>query len=324
MDIRNRLADVDRIRCRILQDFLKMVICPNWRENLFEYVKNQITQNQNISVYKPIYNKMKDEGISNYCIEYMDATAIIAVIKYSGIVIVARSVKDELDIIRKDRNASLPHLNSNEKNDELYLRGIISLLNLMDLIRIIDNEETSIDETLRKDFRQKYIVELEKLKNLLDDERIRYVVMRREVEKDIKAIMDASTPQKEWVFRNLMESYHALNMAKRHDEYTQEKVYLFYTMASEAGIKEAYSMASNIIVFRGNASDLEKQLKRMLDDEEQDRSQTVIEDINHYLDYNLTGKQNDITEGLLDIIEIVRKKGHSVVKNEQGKYVIIQ
>ncbi len=327
MDIRNRLADVDGLRCKTLQDFLKMVIRPNWKEDLYKYVKVQVEQNQYLTTYKPMYSKMKDIGVDNYAIDYMDVSAIIAVILYTGIANVSSEVKRELKAIHNDRNNSSSHLNENEPNEELYLRGIVSLLNLKDFVRTVDDKETEIDEAIRDEYRKKYIKEIQNLSDLLDDERISYIGMRREVEKDIKAVLediDARNKKgqdKYWTWINLSESYLAQYKAKRLDEYTQAKTYLFFKMASDAGITLAHDWAAFFSACKGISEDLEKRLLLMLADKERDLSRQVIENITQYM-MGEHGEARDITEGLRHIVDLVREKGHVVDQDENGYYYL--
>ena len=42
MNIRNRKADIEKLRCNICQDFLKMVIKPNWQDKLYAIAKDAI------------------------------------------------------------------------------------------------------------------------------------------------------------------------------------------------------------------------------------------------------------------------------------------
>lgn len=36
MDVRNRMADVIKLRCNVCQDFLKLIIDDNWQQFIYE------------------------------------------------------------------------------------------------------------------------------------------------------------------------------------------------------------------------------------------------------------------------------------------------
>lgn len=42
MEIRNRMPDVVKLRCNACQEFLKMVIKPNWQQRLYDIAKEAI------------------------------------------------------------------------------------------------------------------------------------------------------------------------------------------------------------------------------------------------------------------------------------------
>lgn len=45
MDVRNRMANVVKLRCNACQDFLKLVIQPNWQQNLYNKAEREVMNN---------------------------------------------------------------------------------------------------------------------------------------------------------------------------------------------------------------------------------------------------------------------------------------
>ncbi len=66
MEIRNRIANVMKLSCNTYQDFLKMVIKPDWQKKLYDIAKNAIVHNRYADNYRPAYKKMHDTKIDNY------------------------------------------------------------------------------------------------------------------------------------------------------------------------------------------------------------------------------------------------------------------
>ena len=65
MKIRNRMADVVELRCHICQSFLKMIVCEDWRQELYRFTQEKIK-----GPYKDNYIEqhkiMRKKGIENY------------------------------------------------------------------------------------------------------------------------------------------------------------------------------------------------------------------------------------------------------------------
>ena len=76
MEVRNRMADVVKLRCNACQDFLKMVIQPNWQAELYAIAKNAIDSNKFADNYIAAYEKMRDVGIENYSVDDMDVSIL--------------------------------------------------------------------------------------------------------------------------------------------------------------------------------------------------------------------------------------------------------
>lgn len=63
------MPDVAKLRGNACQEFLKMVIKPNWQQRLYDIAKEAIEHNRYADNYRPAYEKMRDIGIENYSID---------------------------------------------------------------------------------------------------------------------------------------------------------------------------------------------------------------------------------------------------------------
>ena len=173
MDIRNRMHDVVKLRCNACQDFLRMVIVPNWQQSLYNKAKYEVTTSTKLkNKYIPAYEKMRDFGIEEYSIDDMDVT-FISELLYSCPEIAPsdKRTKMAMSTLTDNRNAQ-DHSGENEDDEELYLRGLLDLVNLRNFIRTVDKYETTISDEKRLNFRKDYAKKIDDLKDLLDEERI--------------------------------------------------------------------------------------------------------------------------------------------------------
>ena len=159
MDVRNRMADVVKLRCNACQDFLRMILKTGWQQLLYNKAQNAVVNDTRYKdKYIATYEKMRDIGVSNYSVDDMDVTLIteLVIAKFNGMDAVQKSTKDALIQLRDDRNLT-NHSNENEDPDELYLRGLLALCNLRFFIRTVDKAEVTIADNSRLSYRQKYI-----------------------------------------------------------------------------------------------------------------------------------------------------------------------
>ena len=192
MKMRNRMPDVAKLRCNACQEFLKMVIKPNWQQRLYDIAKEAIEHNRYADNYRPAYEKMRNIGIENYSIDEMDVTFITQVVCFcSSIVSVQKQTKDALTKLRDDRNLT-NHSNENEEDEELYLRCLLSLCNLRSFVKAVDKFEINIDDADRLNYRNKYIPQIEELMDILDEERIALIQRTKDITKDINRLLSCS------------------------------------------------------------------------------------------------------------------------------------
>lgn len=87
MEIRNRMADVVKLRCNTCQDFLKMVIQFNWQKELYNIAQDDIEHNCHIDNYRYAYEKMCDIRIEKYSIDDMGVKFITQVVCFAVVLL---------------------------------------------------------------------------------------------------------------------------------------------------------------------------------------------------------------------------------------------
>lgn len=314
MDVRNRMADVVKLRCNVCQDFLKLVVVDDWKDRLYtraeQQVKNNLRYKDN---YKPIYNKMRDMGKDQYSIDEMDVTAISMIIQYCPDVTTAcGSTKDAVRQLTLDRNVTF-HSSENEPDDELYLRGILSLYNLRTFVSSVDMCETSIPDPIRQDFRIRSIKKIESLKEILDDERIELVQINKQMNKHINMILSSDNPLDKWVdIRKFYWDQDTLTENGHHDlDIT------FVLKASDLGVKEAHIPAA--IYCNKDLKSFEHRLLLAYNATITNRNDLIavgiVNEINHYLSKRY---EHILTEQMQIIINGLIEKGYPVTISDDG------
>ncbi len=80
MEIRNRTADVVKLRSNVCQDFLRMILKDNWQEPLWNIVQREVETGNYRDKYIKAYNRMLDKGIDAYSVDDMDVSFIFQVV----------------------------------------------------------------------------------------------------------------------------------------------------------------------------------------------------------------------------------------------------
>lgn len=318
MKIRNRMPDVVKLRCNACQEFLKMVIKPNWQQRLYDVAKEAIEHNRYADNYRPAYEKMRDIGIENYSIDEMDVTFITQVVCFcSSIVSVQKQTKDALTKLRDDRNLT-NHSNENEEDEELYLRGLLSLCNLRSFVKAVDKFEINIDDADRLNYRNKYIPQIEELMDILDEERIALIQRTKDITKDINRLLSCSddeTRLRMWCDISKLYMDREWKLDKNPERYNE-----FIVMASDAGIPEAHiNAAIYFLNIKKDYVEMERRLQMMFDSRDRltaGNVHSIIESINWYV---TTG--NNITVGMNEMADRIIALGFPVEKQEDGTYL---
>lgn len=316
MNIENRMHDVVKLRCKACQDFIKMVLKDNWKQMLYDVAKEADDTNASYkAAYSVAYEQMRDYGVESYQVENMDVTLIAAVIiyKFRGIKEVKKETREAMREVRNDRNLT-NHSGENEDTDELYLRGLLSLCNLKSFVRTIDKFEKEIDDITRQSYRKKYIKEIDELKDLLDDERIELIQVNKEIDNDIKRILESNDVKR--MFVHVMEAYskHYLNF-----DYYENGIFYryeyFLVRASDAGIVYAHSMAANYYIKKHDYNEAERRLRLLYN--AINNGDCSVYDI--LLSFNDILKQGDtLTKGMNEMISELRCNGFNIEKNQEG------
>lgn len=321
MNIENRMHDVVKLRCKACQDFIKMILKDNWKQMLYDMAEEANDKNSGYkAVYSAAYEQMRDYGVESYQVEKMDVTLIAALIiynKFPGIEKVKKETQEAMHEVKNDRNLT-NHSGENEEPDELYLRGLLSLCNLKKLVRTIDKYEVDIDKNTRLSYRQKYIKEIDELKDLLDEERIELIQIDKEIDKDIKRILESNNVR--GTFVSVMTAYHKHYC---NFDYFENGIFYrydyFFVRASDAGIVYAHSMAADYFIRKLDYTEAERRL-RMLYDAIIKGDCSVYEVLSLF--NGILKKGLALTEGMNEMINGLRHKGFNIEKNQEGLYVL--
>ena len=131
MDVRNRMADVVKLRCNACQDFLRMILKEGWQQKLYDKAHYEVSNNTRYKdKYIATYEHMRDSenAIANFSVDDMDVTLIteLVVTHFVGIESVERATCNALKELRDNRNLT-NHSNENEDADELYFSRFYGL-----------------------------------------------------------------------------------------------------------------------------------------------------------------------------------------------------
>lgn len=308
MNIRNRMDDVVSLRCHACQDLLKMIIQPGWQEKLWEETGEK---------YAAIHEEMCNHGVDSYSVDKMDVTIIYEIIKKRKIASVERSTFFALQQLKDDRNLT-QHSSCNEEADELYLRALLSLCDIRSFVRTVAEDEFSIDESIRLDFRRKYIREIEKLMSIIDEERIAIIQRKKDIDRDIQRILESNDPEKDW-----LDTYESYDRRRRIDG-DYGPITEFCLRSSDAGLSIAHQFASS---YAGIKKDWEEYNKRLMLEydsinKEEDISKmdmhSILSGINCYI---FDHSESDTIRKILDDLQ---SRGYIIQKNPRGFYQYLE
>ena len=316
MNVRNRMADVVKLRCNACQDFLKLIIHDGWQQVIYSKAKDEVTTNGRYKdKYISAYEKMRDSGVEKYGIEDMDVTFISEVVhRCRSIAPTKDKTKKAIKKLTEDRNFT-NHSNENEEDEELYLRGLLSLCNLRDFVRTVDRFEIEIDDESRSLYRSTYISKIEVLKEILDVERILLIQRTRDVESDINKILESEDRSKTWCDLSALYMNRYLKLEKNPECY-----YEFMVKASDAGITEAHGRAADYyFMIRKDYGEGESRLFMLFDSFDKlpaGKAKYIMDTLNHCL---LQG--NALTEGMTRLVNGIIEQGYPILKSDDGLYV---
>lgn len=314
MDIRNRMHDVIKLRCNACQDFLKLIIHDGWQQLVYDKAKNEVTKRGRFrDKYISVYYKMREKGVDSYKVEDMDVTFISEVIHgCKSIAPTNDKTKEAIEKLTEDRNIT-DHSNENEDKEELYLRVLLDLCDLEKFVRTVDRYETKIEDEVRLGYVRKYITEIEKLKDILDKERIILIQRTKDVERDIKRVLESEDRVKEWC--TLFEIY-----LKHYWIVEEERYHEFMVRASDAGIVGAHLNAADyFFVVMKDYVEGEKRLIMLYDSYDKlpaGEAKGILDLINHFL-----RQGNVLTDGMIKIVNGIIEQGNPISVTDDGLYV---
>lgn len=323
MIVRNRIADVIKLRCNACQDFIAMILKPGWQQELYNKAQYEITNNTNYkSKYNPAYEKMREIGINNYSEKNMDVTLIAELFsfRFTGRNPVDKKTKDALMQLRNDRNTT-DHSDENEEDEELYSRSLFALENLKNFIKAVDKYETSISDVKRLQYRQKYTSLIDTLKDKLDEERIELIQRKKQIEKDVKTILESNDPKKEW--DNFYDYYCMQHSKGRQVPCFEDNIMTYYdfvVLASDSGIVDAHILAADYYISIKNYSEAERRLRMSYDSTtnyDKGYIHSFLGTVNTIIIRN-----NPITKGIIEMIDSFKTKGFNIEKKSNGLYAL--
>lgn len=312
MRVRNRMADVIKLRCNACQDFFKMVVMDGWQEKLYEIARDAVENNRNHkAAYINVYEKMRDTGIKMYAVDDMDVTLIASVVSFTkGIVQVTDATKKELNLLRDDRNIT-NHSSENEEDKELYLNGIIALKDLKSFVDTVDRCERMISDSERLQYRQKYSEKIYELIKQLDDERIKLIQLNKQMDEDILILLNSEDILQAWV--NINKQYMGRYMKTSHD---YDTYYYFLEKASNAGIQYAHLGLALYYTILEDYQAAGKRISMALSTDLSNNSKKDIIDI-----FNTTiTKNGQLPEEFSKIIKDIEIQGYNLEQDSKGYY----
>lgn len=324
MNVRNRMADVIKLRCNACQDFLKLLLNDNWQQELYELAQKEVTNNTfQKNRYIAAYEKMRDIGFENYTVDDMDVTFISTIVdanncnKFKAMNSVHDNTRKSLMQLRDDRNLT-NHSDENEEPDELYLRGLLALCNLKNFVRTVDKYELSIEDEKRQSYRQQYITGIDSLEEKLDEERIELIQWKKEMNRDIRKIKESNNQSYE--FGRVCNHYFDRYIKFEKTDQSYEKYNYFIIQASNCGIEGAHSLAVMHFIIEKDYSEAERRLFMWYSSKKEfhiNDVQEIVRDINHLINlkYKLTNSLQEIIDGLIS-------KGFKITKTSKGLFEI--
>lgn len=147
MNINHLTNDINDLCLEVCQEYLKLIIPENWKNNLLEKFRNQSKESFEYKlIFKEAYKSLKEKGIENYSIDNMDITLINAIMNAKEICPTTFEMRNTMFFITKDKNRYKSH-NANDKTpNELFSRAMYVLNNL----RILVNESFNEEKTYEK------------------------------------------------------------------------------------------------------------------------------------------------------------------------------
>ena len=317
MKASNRLEDVFKLVNQSSQDFVKLVIKGNWQNQIYLKAEDEVKNNGKYrDKYILVYNYMRDYGVLSYTVEHMDITFISELVHgCRNIIPTKKETLKAIERLVEDRNVK-GHLSGNEDEDELYLIGLLTLVNLKKFIKIVDNHEIVIDEQLRLSFRQKYVKAIDDLKDILDEERIELVQISKGIKKDVEKILESENQLATWL--DIYELYD-----KRYNRLEDKKIFFeqFVIACSDLGVQPAHKHACGIFAYKKDIIEFEKRIHMLFNSYDYlatHNIKSILAEINDFIMFG-----NVVTPIIEEVIQKAKLKGFKIERNDNGFFKLI-
>ncbi len=249
MIIRNRIVDIKVLQTHILQDYFKMELVFNftddeWKTKLETTVKNGVNSDYP-SRYVGTWEKIQIKGITDYSVDDMDTTIIIAILKGRGYFdcCTTKFINKTLDCLQDDRNIDA-HTNGNETDSELLQWAFGSLHNLNKFISEV-SKSSQVSDNEKRSFTKKYNDKIENLRRYFEED-YKETLLKLEMVKSIKReiISISASEDSHGIFTDIVGIY--LNKKDSNGEIDYDLLYQFLHAADDAGIVWACSWLGDI------------------------------------------------------------------------------
>lgn len=323
MNIRNRQPDVKKLCTNALQDFLKIVIKSDWKNDFFQICEKNCPGDYD-DIYLEAYETILRHGLENYEITQMDITLIYAILKYNKNLLIYKPstiTVESLKFLKGSRNVD-SHSSTNEEDEELYLEALIYLCKLQTFVKNV-NRDYKIPKSEEKiKFFQKYMKSISELMFKIDDERFELVAKYKQFQKDVDQILSARNENKYETYRNICESYSAKSKTVESNRYLLAE---FDAYAYERGIDDA---AYGAIAYYRHVKDFKKfnsTYKSIFCKIPKNDTSALVKELNVYLILVCLIRREvkePLDESFNDCFETIEKLGFKIVKNEKGVYTL--
>lgn len=324
MNIRNRLADVKKLCTNALQDFLKLVIKADWKNDFYNICKKNVEEGNHPEVYPKAYEGIRAYGLEKYDITQMDITLMCALLLFNSNLLkykLSSKTRKSVTVLKEDRNFK-DHSDENEADDELYLTALVSLYNLRKFVDTEDLDVNIPDSDKKLAFKQKYEKAISELMFKIDDERFELVAKYKQFQKDVDQILNTRNENKYETYRSICESYSAKSKTHESNRYLLAE---FDAYAYERGVNEA---KDGSLLYYALVHDFKKcnsiYISKFHKLAKKDRD-VFFEDVMMYLMWvNEVRKKvkGPLDESFEDCFETIEKLGFKIIKNERGAYIL--
>ena len=325
MNIRNRQPDIKKICTNALQDFLKIVIKSDWKNDFFQICEKNCPGDYD-DIYLEAYETILRHGLENYEITQMDITLIYAILKYNKNLLIYKPstiTVESLKFLKGSRNVD-SHSSTNEEDEELYLEALIYLCKLQTFVKSV-NRDYKIPKSEEKiKFFQKYMKSISELMFKIDDERFELVAKYKQFQKDVDQILNARNEKKHEVYRNICESYSAKSRTDESNRYLMNE---FNAYAYERGIDEAVDGAIVYYVYVKDFKKINSTYKSIFYKIPKNDTSALVKEINDYLILVCLVRREvkePLDESFDECFEFIKKLGFTLIKNEKGDYTLLE